>query len=355
MLMPRRHTVTLAVSGALLAAFGVGVYAQPVPYAEMTPGPTFDTLGSYQGTPLITVSGHQTYNTTGQLRMVTVGVSSQDYQMPLGTALIGWLSSDQAIVPKETIYPPGTTQQQSDQENAVAFTDSQDAAITAALAALGIKPTGSEVVIASVTAGTPANDKLQPGDIIKSIDGTPITAGGDGDAGLNEVQAAVQKVTPGQQVTFEVSRAGKDQTVTTSTVKNSQGKAAVGIAVQTESTFPFNVDIQLNGVGGPSAGMMFALGIIDKLTAGGDLTDGKVIAGTGTIDASGNVGAIGGIQMKTIGARRDGATVFLAPADNCADAKANLPSGLELVKVSTLQDALNALTDIREGKTPPSC
>lgn len=319
----------------------------------MTPGPTFDTLGSYQGTPLITISGHQTYKTDGELRMVTVGVSSQDYNMPLGTALIGWLSSDQAIVPKETIYPPGTTQQQSDQQNAVAFTDSQDAAITAALSALGIKQTGSEVVIASVTAGTPADNKLQPGDVIKEVNSTTITAGGDN--GLSEVQGAVQKVTPGQQVTFVVARGGKDQTVTTSTIKNSQGKSAVGIAVQTETTFPFNVSIQLNGVGGPSAGMMFALGIIDKLTPGGDLADGKVIAGTGTIDASGNVGAIGGIQMKTIGARRDGATVFLAPADNCADAKANLPAGLELAKVATLQDALTALTDIHEGKTPPSC
>jgi Lon-like protease len=351
--MPRRRTVTLAVSGVLLAAFGVGVYLQPVPYAEMTPGPTFDTLGSYQGTPLITVAGRQTFKTDGQVRMVTVGVSSQDYQMPLGTALIGWLSSDQAIVPKETIYPPGTTQQQSDQQNAVEFTDSQDSAITAALDALGIKPTGSEVVIASVTAGTPADNHLQPGDIIKSINGTPITTGGD--AGTAEVQNAVQKVTPGQQVTFVVTRGDKQQTVTTGTTKNGKGKAAVGIAVQTERTFPFNVSIQLNGVGGPSAGMMFALGIIDKLTPGGDLTDGKVVAGTGTIDASGNVGAIGGIQMKTIGARRDGATVFLAPADNCADAKANLPAGLELAKVSTLQDALTALKDIREGKTPPSC
>ena len=351
--MLRRRTVTLAVSGALLAAFGVGVYFQPVPYAEMTPGPTFDTLGSYQGTPLITITGHQTYKTDGQLRMVTVGVSSQDYQMPLGTALVGWLSSDQAIVPKETIYPPGTTQQQSDQENAVAFTDSQDAAITAALSALDIKPTGSEVVIASVTAGTPADGKLQAGDIIKSINGTAIKSGGD--SGLAEVQNVIQKVTPGQQVTFIVSRGTKQQTVTTSSTKNTKGKAVVGISVESENTFPFDVSIQLNGVGGPSAGMMFALGIIDKLSPGGDLSGGKIVAGTGTIDASGNVGAIGGIQMKTIGARRDGATVFLAPADNCADARANLPAGLELAKVSTLQDALTALADVRAGKTPPSC
>jgi len=351
--MLRRRTVTLAVSGALLTVFGVGVYLQPVPYAEMTPGPTFDTLGSYQGTPLVTINGHQTFKTDGQLRMVTVGVSSQDYQMPLGTALIGWLSSDEAIVPKETIYPPGTTQQQSDQQNAVEFTDSQDAAITAALGALGIKPSGSEVVVAAVTSGSPADGKLDAGDVIKSVDGTAITTGGD--AGMAQVQNVIQKLTPGQQVAVVVSRAGKQQTVTMSTTKNSSGKAAVGIAVETENTFPFNVSIQLNGVGGPSAGMMFALGIIDKLTSGGNITGGKVVAGTGTIDANGVVGAIGGIQMKTIGARRDGATVFLAPADNCADAKANLPAGLELAKVSTLQDALTALADVRAGKTPPGC
>jgi len=351
--MPRRRSVTLTVSGVLLAAFGVGVYLQPVPYAEMTPGPTFNTLGSYQGTPLITITGRQTYKTDGELRMVTVGVSSQDYQMPLGTALAGWFNSKEAIVPKETIYPPGTTQQQSDQQNAVEFTDSQDAAITAALSALGIKPTGSEVVIASVTSGSPADGKLQGGDVIKSVNGIAITTGGD--TGTALLQTVIQKVAPGQKVTIVVDRGGKEQTLVTSTTKNAQGKAAVGISVETENTFPFDVSIQLNGVGGPSAGMMFALGIIDKLTTGGDLADGKIVAGTGTIDADGKVGAIGGIQMKTIAARRDGATLFLAPADNCADAKANLPSGLELAKVSTLQDALTALTDVRVGKAPPSC
>jgi PDZ domain-containing protein len=351
--MPRRRTVTLAVSAALLAAFGVGVYLQPVPYAEMTPGPTFDTLGSYQGTPLITISRHPTYHTDGQLRMVTVSVSSQDYQMQLGTALVGWLSSDEAIVPKETVYPPGTTEQENNQQNAVEFTDSQDAAITAALSALGVKPTGSEIVVAAVVSASPADGKLQAGDVIKSVNGTAITEGGD--TGAAEVQSAIQKEPPGQQVTFTVSRAGNERTVTTGTTANKTGKAVVGISVQTQITFPFDVSIQLNGVGGPSAGMMFALGIIDKLTAGGDLAGGKVVAGTGTIDANGKVGAIGGIQMKMIGARRDGATVFLAPADNCSDAKANPPAGLELVKVSTLQDALTALADIREGGTPPGC
>ena len=352
--MPRRRVVTLAVSGTLLAGFAAGALFQPVPYAELTPGPTFDVLGTQDGTasgtPLISIAGRQTYPTTGQLRMVTVGVSEESYQMPLGEALAGWLSTDEAIVPKDTIYPAGQTQQQSDAENTQEMTDSQDSAITAGLGALGIKPTGSEVVIADVGDGSPAAGKLLAGDVIDEVDGTPIPGG---NAGMTQVTDVIQKLTPGRQVTFEITRDDKKQTITTGT-QNSGGKAAVGIAIESENVFPFDVDIQLNNVGGPSAGMMFALGIIDKLTST-NLTGGRIIAGTGTIDAQGNVGAIGGIQMKTIGARDAGATVFLAPAGNCAEAKANQPAGLELVKVNTLQDALNALADIRAGKTPPLC
>jgi PDZ domain-containing protein len=353
--MPRRRAVTLAVSGTLLAGFAAGALFQPVPYAELTPGPTFNVLGTQDGTasgtPLITITGTKTYPTTGQLRMVTVGVSEESYQMPLGEAIAGWLSSDQAIVPKETIYPAGQTQQQSDAQNTQEMTDSQDSAVTAALAALNIKPTGSEVVIASVTDGGPAAGKLQAGDVIDAVDGTAVGTGGQ--TGMNEVTSAIQKQNPGAQVTFEVTRDGKKQAITTGS-ENNAGKAEVGISIESENVFPFTVSIQLNNVGGPSAGMMFALGIIDKLTDT-NLTGGRVVAGTGTIDADGNVGAIGGIQMKTIGARDAGATVFLAPASNCAEAKANQPAGLELVKVNTLKDAINALADIRDGKTPPLC
>jgi Lon-like protease len=349
--MPRRRTVTLTVSGVLLAGFAAGALFQPVPYAELTPGPTFNVLGSQDGTPLITITGRATYPTTGQLRMVTVGVSDESYQMPLGEAIAGWLTKNEAIVPKDTIYPAGETQQQSDAENTQEMTDSQDSAVTAALAALDIKPTGSEVVVASVNEGSPAAGKLQPGDVINAVDGTAVSGGGT--TGMNAITGAIQKVTPGAQVTFTITRDGKKQSITTGSA-GSGGKAQVGISIESENVFPFSVDIQLNNVGGPSAWMMFALGIIDKLTETG-LTGGRVIAGTGTIDSSGNVGAIGGIQMKTIGARDAGATVFLAPAGNCAEAKANQPAGLELVKVNTLKDALNALSDLREGKTPPLC
>ncbi|MGX4689929.1 S16 family serine protease [Streptomyces sp. JNUCC 63] len=133
-------------------------------------------------------------------------------------------------------------------------------------------------------------------------------------------------------------------------------RAIVGISAGTDHTFPFTIDIKLADVGGPSAGLMFALGIYDKLTPG-SLTGGKFVAGTGTIDDNGKVGPIGGIEMKTVGARDRGARYFLTPADNCASAVKDTPSGLTLVKVNTMGDALAALRDIRTGNTAdlPKC
>ncbi len=119
------------------------------------------------------------------------------------------------------------------------------------------------------------------------------------------------------------------------------------------------VDLKLADVGGPSAGLLFTLGIIDKLNgdgSGGELTGGRTIAGTGTIDAAGKVGAVGGVALKTQAAKRDGATVFLVPKDECTDAKAELPNGLRLVPVTTLKSAVDSLKALEKGKGPiPSC
>ncbi len=123
---------------------------------------------------------------------------------------------------------------------------------------------------------------------------------------------------------------------------------------------PKDVKVELNlaDVGGPSAGLLFSLGIIDKLDgdgSGGDLTGGRNIAGTGTITADGKVGAVGGVALKTQAARRDGASVFLVPRDECADAQSELPEGLQLVPVTSLTDAVNALRALNRGEPAPSC
>ncbi|MFF4358317.1 PDZ domain-containing protein [Streptomyces sp. NPDC001604] len=361
--MPRRTATMLASTLMLIALLCAGVFI-PVPYSEMSPGPTVNTLGNHDGEPVLQISGRKTYPADGHLNMTTVRVTSADYKMNLVEAVYGWLAHDSKVVPHDTLYPDGKTEQQSTQENAEEFSQSQESAKVAALKELGI-PVNSWVIVSTVVKGSPAQGRLHAGDVIKAVDGTAVKQPSD-------VARLVTKHQPGQKVDFTIVPAKeqaaaekknttatttRDVTITTTTSDDSGKKRAiVGISAGTDHTFPFTIDIKLADVGGPSAGLMFALGIYDKLTPG-DLTGGRFVAGTGTIDDSGKVGPIGGIEMKTVGARDKGAQYFLTPADNCKAAAKDTPSGLTLVKVNTIEDALGALKDIRTGKTSdlPKC
>ncbi|MEU8568468.1 PDZ domain-containing protein [Streptomyces pathocidini] len=360
--MPRRTATMLASTLMLITLVCAGLLI-PVPYSEMSPGPTVNTLGEHGGSPVLQISGRKTYPTTGHLNMTTVRVTGADYRMNLVEAVVGWLAHDDAVVPHNTLYPDGQTAEQASQENAEEFSQSQESAKVAAMKELGI-PVSARVVVASVVKDSPAQGLLHAGDVIKAVDGKPVRAPGD-------VAKLVTEHEPGEPVEFTIvpakaaaaaEKAGKPEPGTRESVSVTTKKAPdndraiVGIQAGTDHTFPFRIDIKLADVGGPSAGLMFALGIVDKLTPG-DLTGGKFIAGTGTIDDDGKVGAIGGIQMKTVGARDRGAQYFLTPADNCADAAKDVPSGLTLVKVGTMDEAVNALEDIRDGDTAdlPRC
>src|SRR5689334_11442481 len=361
--MPRRTATMLASTLMLIALLCAGVFI-PVPYSEMSPGPTVNTLGDHDGEPVLQISGRKTYATSGHLNMTTVRVTSADYKMNLVEAVYGWLAHDYKVVPHDTLYPNGKTEQQSTQENAEEFSQSQESAKVAALKELNI-PVKSWVIVSTVVKDSPAEGRLHAGDVIKAVDGTAVKQPTD-------VAKLVTKHQPGQNVVFTVVPA-KDQaaaekanktatstediTIKTATSDDSDPKRAiVGISAGTDHTFPFSIDIKLADVGGPSAGLMFSLGIYDKLTPG-SLTGGSFVAGTGTIDDDGKVGPIGGIEMKTVGARDKGAQYFLTPAENCASAAKDTPGGLTLVKVHTIEDALGALKDIRSGKTSdlPKC
>ncbi|WP_432095047.1 YlbL family protein [Streptomyces sp. bgisy100] len=360
--MPRRTATMLASILTLIALLCAGVLI-PVPYSEMSPGPTVNTLGEHGGEPVLQVSGHKTYPASGNLNMTTVRVTGADYRMNLFEAVYGWLSHDNAVVPHNTLYPDGQTAEQANQENAEEFSQSQESAKVAALRQLGI-PVSARVVVGSVVKGSPAQGRLHAGDVIKAVDGKRIEAPGD-------VAKVVTRHEPGEKVEFTIvpakaaaaaEKAGKPEPRSTRTVtvptKKAPGddRAIVGIQAGTDHTFPFEVDIKLADVGGPSAGLMFALGIVDKLTPG-DLTGGKFVAGTGTIEDDGTVGPIGGIEMKTVGARGKGARYFLTPQDNCAAAARDVPAGLTLVKVDTIRDAVKSLEKIRKGDTGalPEC
>lgn len=353
----------LASTLILIALLCAGVFIK-VPYSEMSPGPTVNTLGDHGGEPVLQIDGHKTYPATGHLNMTTVRVTSADYNMNLVEAVYGWLAHDNKVVPHDTLYPDGKTEEQSTQENAEEFSQSQESAKVAALKELKI-PVQSWVIVSTVVKDSPAEGELHAGDVIKAVDGTAVKAPGD-------VADLVTKHKPGEKVVFTIvpakaqaaaekenKTATETEDITITTKKSDddgEERAIVGISAGTDHTFPFTIDIKLADVGGPSAGLMFALGIVDKLTPG-NLTGGKFVAGTGTIDDAGKVGPIGGIEMKTVGAREKGAQYFLTPADNCAAAAKDTPEGLTLVKVNTMDDAMSALKDISSGKTSdlPKC
>ncbi|KOG23592.1 PDZ domain-containing protein [Streptomyces wedmorensis] len=359
--MPRRTATMLASTLVLICLLIAGVLI-PVPYAEMSPGPTVNTLGEARGEPVLQISGRKTYPTDGHLNMTTVRVTSADYKMNAVEAVYGWLAHDNVVVPHDTLYPDGKTEEESSQENAEEFSQSQESAKVAALGELGI-PVVARVVVATVVKDSPAEGKLHAGDVIKAVDGVPVKE-------QTDVAKQVTKRKPGQDVEFTIvpakeaaaaEKARREPKVTqkvviTTTTSEEGDRAVVGIQAGTDHVFPFTIDINLADVGGPSAGLMFALGIVDKLTPE-SLTGGRFVAGTGTIDDKGEVGPIGGIEMKLVGAREAGAEYFLTPADNCEAAASDTPAGLTLVKVNTIDDATKSLEKLRKGDTAslPSC
>jgi PDZ domain-containing protein len=321
----------------------------PVPYAVFGPGPVINTLGEVDGHRLISVSGHAAYPPKGTLDMTTVRVAGgPGVRVSLVTALSAWLSNSRAAVPEEAVFPPGQTQQQTRDQDALLMLSSQESATAAALGALNI-PVPTTLNIAGVSPDVPAVDVLKPKDVIVKVGGTPIKD-------LTHLRALLQQVEPGAEVRLTVRRDGRDQDVVTRTTRGDDGQTLLGVFLDPKFRFPFTVKIDIPDVSGPSAGMVFALGIIDTLTPG-DLTGGRRIAGTGTIDADGTVGAIGGIQQKLVGARRAGADYFLAPSVNCDEVRGHVPDGLHVVRVSTLTDARRAMEAIATDKAGslPTC
>ena len=348
-----RRGLTFGLAGALLVVLVVLAAFLPVPYVILVPGPVTDTLGTVAGptpgttTPVVAVNGPRTYPTGGHLYLTTVGVvpASCDQHPTLLQALRAWFDGTEAVQPKQVQCPPDQTSQQVQQANQNDMSQSQRDAITAALLQLGYHPTTREVTVADITSGVPAAKVLADGDAILAVDGTSID-------GLDVLRAQLAKHHPGDSVRLTIDRGGRQRDVTVRTIAApGTNRAIIGFTPDLRATFKdvhVKIGIDPADVGGPSAGLAFTLGIVDRLTPG-ELTAGKTVAVTGTIDGFGHVGPIGGIQQKIAGAKKAGATVFLAPAGECADARSVAPSSMTLVKVTTLKGALDALAAIDSG------
>ncbi|GGZ51999.1 hypothetical protein GCM10010387_52830 [Streptomyces inusitatus] len=262
MLSRLTRTRAIALSAVPVAALLAVAAFAPLPYVIAQPGATVNVLGEHQGSPVISITGAPVRETEGDLRMTTIVATGPDADVDLGDVADGWFRTDRSVMPRDTVYPAGKSDEQVAERNLADMADSQHEATLAALSYLGRDP---------------------------------------------------KKV---------------------------------------------KVTLRLADVGGPSAGLLFSLGIVDKLDgdgSGGDLTGGRDIAGTGTIDADGDVGPVAGVALKTQAAKRDGAEVFLVPKSECEAAKAGEAKGLRLVPVTDLKGAVESLRALEKGGKVPSC
>lgn len=319
----------------------------PAPYAIQSPGPTIDTLGEYRDITLIDVNGTETYpDDEGELLITTVvAAGGPGYPVNVAQAIQGWASSHTTVLPQEVLYPPNVTQEEMDASAQQQMDRSQHDATIMALQQLGIE-VPVELYVAGVDEESAADGLLHPGDEIFAIE-TPDHGRVDIEtyADLAQTLAGTSPETP---VVVHFLRQGEQQDVTFNTLDDGHDGSMLGIYLNTDFDMPFEVDIEVDKVGGPSAGVMFVLGIMDLLSSE-SLVGDHIVAGTGTINLNGRVGPIGGIKQKMHGASRDGAEFFLAPGENCADVQGNIPSGLEVVRIDTVEDVVEVADLIRQG------
>jgi Lon-like protease len=346
-----RQTWTAFVSALLFVGLALLLVVIPVPFVSWSPGGSRDILGTIDNQPIISVSGIDTYPTTGRLDMTILSSTPADARLSLPQALLAyWLRARDAL-PREVVYDPGKSVEQVSNEDAEMMETAQDDAVVAALRANGDKVIERPAVY-SVTVGGPAHQKLRPGDLVTSVDGraTPTE---------KAVRTAIQKRQVGDTVVFTVIRNKEERRVKVVTAESTTQSDTPVVGITLATGYDYQPEISFDfgqQIGGPSAGLVFALAIYDKITEG-PLLAGRHVAATGTIAPDGRVGRIGAIQQKIAGAEKAGATDFLVPGGNCGDL-AGLRTDLNLVRVNTLRDAITALEILNTPGAPgplPRC
>ena len=333
-----RAAIVVAAVIALLFAL------LPSPYVIEQPGPVYDTLGAAERgdeeVPLIEIPDEETFPTEGELNLLTVTVLGRPGQTPNWLEVLGaWFDRTRSAVPVEAIFPPGLSDEDRDAQNEAAMVDSQQDAIAAALVELDYE-FPREVTVAGILEDSPADGVLEEGDVITEVNGTAVNA-------VDELRAALRENGTDAPAELRVLRDGVQQAVSVTPVERDDA-VVIGVGVRMRYEFPVDITLQLDDVGGPSAGMMFALGIVDKLTPGA-MTGGEIVAGTGTIDSAGQVGPIGGVRQKLWGADDAGAEWFLAPEANCDEVSGHVPDGITVFAVSTLDEARDIVEAVGEG------
>ena len=309
----------------------------PIPFVFFKPGVPDNVAGK-----IISIKDAKTYPINGKLFITSILVTNPDSPVFGAETLVNWAIGPHVVLPKESVYPPIQPAQKIERDSRNEMESSKVTSTAAALRYLGYD--FDEVYyVSDIRDYSDAIKKLKIGDVITKIDGKEINQ-------IEEIRTSYAKKSIGDSLLITVERKDKNGKVTPVTTRvilvenldiEEKERPAIGILVGTSARFPIDVDFNLPGVGGPSAGLIFAVGIVEKLTEE-DLVRGRKIAGTGTITASGKVGGIGGIEEKMVGASRIGATIFIAPRENCPDIE-HVPKGLKVIPVSTLSEAIEAL------------
>lgn len=339
-----RALVLLVVLTALLVA---GTLIHPA-YVVIRPGPAINTLGQLDGTRIVEVKDAPTFPTEGELTFTTVAVyGGPGQELTLWEYLMARARPGADIRPRAEYYPPEATREQVNERSHAQMAFSQQEAVAVALRATG-RPVPETITIGQVSADGPANGLLREGDVVLAANGTTIT-------GAGQLREIISSTPDGQRVSLVVRRGEASVPVQVGTTML-DGRRLIGVYLGISYEFPVDVSIHAADVGGPSAGLMFALGVYDVLTPGA-LTGGQDIAGTGTIADDGAVGPVGGVPHKMVGAKDSGASWFLSPRANCADVTGQRPEGLRIVPVDTFERAKRAVEEIASGRGEalPSC
>lgn len=321
----------------ILVAFFSLLALLPVPFVRLSPGPLFNTIGEARGKELIKISGVETYATTGALNMTTVSETGGPYgQLILFDAVVAWFNPTQTVIPTSQQYPNLTDREQVKAESRRMFSTSQANAIAAALDYLKI-PAEQIVRVDSVVIGAPADGKVEPGDLVLAVNQKPVTTS-------EQVVEYVQAEKPGTKIILTLKRNEEvfDVAIISEESKVKPGAASVGVAIGPSIDPPFDIEFELEDVGGPSAGMMFTLGIIDELSAK-EITFGKKIAGTGTVNVIGEVGPVGGILQKIAASEKAGMDLFLLPLVNCNNFSKASFGKMPVIAVQNIAEAAFAI------------
>ena len=321
--------VVAVVLSTLLVAAGFVSALVRLPYQSIGPGSTRAV------NDLVEVSGHETYPPEGEILYATVSVRERVSALQ---ALIGWLDPDTDVVPEKDVRGD-IPRDRYRQLNVEAMSDSKTTAQVVALTHLGYTDLGEGAVIEDISPGSPAAAVLQTKDVIVAIDGKPVADSGD-------MVEAIRTHQPGDVVTLRVTRDGGTRDVEATLTQAEDGRPLLGVRLSTKVRLPFEITIDSGRVIGPSAGLSYALEVLDVLTAG-ELTGGMKVAATGELHTNGTVGPVGGVAQKVITVKRAGAKVFLVPKANEAEARARAGKGLTILPVEDFDDALTALGSLQ--------